>query len=232
VADSAFSWTISKKVFQPANPVGRSFTVEEYFTDIDQTKQATGCRVSAMKITGQPDGMALVEFTWVGADINPLATGSSPFYTSPTLTTSIALTWADATIRLAGADILTLTGFDLTLDMRGATQPVIGSVVTPDVFLNNATLTGNISAVRKDLSNITAFTSETEFEFSSLLVAPMVEPKDFISLFIPRLKFMSSPDETLGNDGAMIENMGWEAGDKEVVSGYDDTMILIETSAP
>jgi hypothetical protein len=176
--------------------------------------------------------MALLEVTWVGADLNPLATGSSPFYTSPTLTTTIGLSWTDATIRLAGADIVTLTGFDLTLDMRGATQPVIGAVVTPDVFLNNATLTGNVSAVRKDLSNITAFISETEFEFSALLVAPMAEPKDFISLFVPRLKFMSSPDETLGNDNAMIESMGWEAGDKEIVTGYDDTMILIETSAP
>jgi hypothetical protein len=57
VADAAFNFTISKKVFQPAVPVGRSFTFEEYFTDIDLTKQATGVRVSSMKVTGQPDGM-------------------------------------------------------------------------------------------------------------------------------------------------------------------------------
>lgn len=232
VADSSFGFTISKKVFQPASPVGRSFTFEEYFTDIDVTKQATGCRVAAMKITGQPDGMALVDFSIVGADLNPLPTGSSPFYTSPTLTSSIALTWTDAVIRFAGADVLTLTGFDLTLDMRGQTQPVIGSVVTPDVFLNNASLTGSISAVRKDLSNLTAFAAETELEFSALLVEPESEPKDFISLFVPRMKLMSSPDEPLGGDGAMIETMQWEAGDKEVVSGYDDTMIMIATSAP
>jgi hypothetical protein len=174
----------------------------------------------------------LIEFGLVGADLNPLASGASPFFTTPTLTTTIGLSWTDATLRLGGADILVLTGFEFMLDMRGATVPVIGSILTPDVILNNATLTGSISAVRQDLSNLTRFASETELEFQAMLVAPQAEPKDFGSFFISRLKFMTPPDEQLGNDGAMTETMQWEAGDKEVATGYDDTMLSYSTSAP
>jgi len=229
-ADTTVTIQIAKKLSQGTTPVRRSFTFEEYDADIDQSEQSTGVRVSSMKLSGQPDGMAVVEFGLVGADLVPLATSASPFYTAPTLSTSIGLTFVDAVIRLNGADIATPTAFDLTLDMTAKGQPGL-YIVTPDVFENNAELSGSVSLLRADLTNLTNFTSETEFELHLLLTAPEVEPKDFISIFIPRVK-LTGVDKTIGSDGAMVTALPFMTGTKGAgISGYDDSMLTILTSA-
>jgi hypothetical protein len=228
---TTYTFTIAKKIVQPAVPVRRSFTFEEYDQDVDLTEQYTGCRISSLKMTGQPDGMLILDFGIVGADLVPLTTGTSPFFTSPTLTSSIALTLADATIRFGGADVAVLTAFEFNWDLRAATLPVIGAVVTPDIFENPAQASGSISGVRSDFTNLTRFTSETELELHVLAVEPESEPKDFLSTFIPRIK-LSGVTKGFGSDGAMIETMPFTVGPKENTTGYDTTMIHFATSAP
>lgn len=229
--DTSFTITISKKLSQPAVPVRRSFTFEEYDQDVDLTEQYTGVRISSMHITGAPDGMCTIEFGGVGADMTPLTTGTSPFFTAPALSTSIALTIADASIRYAGADIVTLTAFDLTYDLRASTQPVIGSLVTPDVFENPAQVSGSITGIRSDFSNVTRALAETELELQVMLVEPESEPKDFLSVWLPRIK-ITVPDKGFGGDGAMLETMPFMVGPKENTTGYDSTMLGFATSAP
>lgn len=230
VADTAFTLTITKKLTMPTTPVRRSFTFEEYGTSIDLTEQATGCRVSSVRFVGQADGMFILEFGIVGADIVPLASGASPYFTTPTLTTTIALTLADATLRFGGADVAVLTAFEYMHDLRASTLPVIGGAVTPDVFENPAQGSGSISGARSDLTNLTRFTGETELELHVLAIEPESEPKDFISLFLPRIKLVGV-DKGFGADGALIETMPFRAGPKEGTTGYDTTMVTISTSA-
>ncbi len=232
VADNSFTLTVLKKLKQhTTTPTRRSFTFEEYNADLDLSKIATGCRISSMKITGQPDGMAIVEFGIVGADLTPLATGTSPTFSSPTLSTSIGLTWLDASIRVGASDRVNLTSFEFTLDLGIQTLPVIGSNVTPDAFENNAKITGSMSMTLQDFTDFTSYTSETEFEFLGLLVEPESEPKDCISFFLPRCKFTGFDDQ-IGEDGAKIVTMPFMAGTKGTATGYDDSMITVCTSAP
>lgn len=230
VADTTFTLTIQRKVNQGATPVRRSFTFEEYEQDIDQSELYTGCRVSSLKITGNPDAMATIEFGIVGADMSPLATGSSPTFTSPTLTSTIGLTMVDATIRWGGSDVTVLTGFDVSLDMSAQGQPVIGSRVTPDIFEGTAAVSGNISGVRDSLTNVTRATAETELELHVLMVEPESEPKDFVHIFIPRLK-IQVPSKGIGQSGAQVETMPFMTGTKGTATGYDDSMLTISTSA-
>ncbi len=230
VACTVFSVTLAKRISQGTSPVSRSFTVEEYNQDLDLSERFVGCKVSSMKFSGQPDQMATVEFGMVGLDESGLASGASPNFTSPTLTTSDGLTMVDATIRMNGTDVATLTGFELMIDLSGATQPVVGSTTSPDVFLNNAIVSGSISGLRSDFSNLTLFTGETEFALSVLMVENESEPKDFISLFIPRCK-LTGVDKSFGNDGALIETMPFMVGSKGVATGYDNTMVKLVTSA-
>lgn len=230
-ARTTFTITRTKKLIQPAVPVRSSFTFESYLQDLGISEQYTGCRISSMKMSGKPNGMVTVEFGIVGANLNPLTGGASPFYTTPTLTVSVALVMADATLRFNGADVINLTSFDLSLDNKASTLPVVGSLVTPDVFDNAAEVTGTISAVRQDFSNLSAFTGETELSFQALLVEPTSEPKNFVSVFIPRLK-LTGTTAPFGQDGAMIETLPFTVGDKGAgITGYDDTMITIQTSA-
>lgn len=230
VADSAFTVTILKKLSQGATPTRRSFTFEEYETDLDLSEQYVSCRVSSMRISGAPDSMAIVEFGIVGQTMNPLEVGTSPSLTSPTLTTTLGLTLSDASIRWGGSDQAVLTAFDMVFDMNAAGQPVIGSKLTPDIFENNSTLSGTLSGVRQDLVNVTRATAETELEFHALLVEPESEPKDCISIFVPRIK-IQVPAKGIGNGGAMIETFPFMTGTKGTATGYDDSMLTISTSA-
>lgn len=229
---TTYTLTIPKKLFQPATPVRRSFTFEEYDADIDLTEQTVGARISSLKLSGGPDAMAILEFGLVGANLIPLTTGTSPYFAAPTLSSTIALTLADATLRFGGVDVATLTAFDLMYDMTAKGIPVIGGLQTPDIFENPATVSGSVSGVRSDFTNLNRFVGETELELHVLLVEPTVEPKAFISVFIPRIK-LTGADSAFGADGAMIEVMPFTVGPKQTgVVGYDPTMISITTSAP
>jgi hypothetical protein len=230
-ADTTGTVVIGKKLVNPATPVRRSFYFEEYFQDIDQTEAFGGCRIAGMKITGQPDGMAIVEFAIVGASQSALAGGASPFYSAPTLTTTIGLTFADAVIRYAGTDIAVATAFELNMTNNAQGQAVLGSAVTPDVFDGMLSANANISLVRQDLQNVSRYLAETEVEMQLLLTEPEAEPKDYISIFIPRMK-LGPIGKNFAQQGAFIETIPMMIGKKEGVTGYDDTTIVIETSAP
>lgn len=227
-ADAGFTLTILKKLVQPAIPTKRSFTIEEYMIDIDQSSVFGGNRFDGFTLTGTPDGMAIIDFPVVGASIDPLATIDSPFFTDPTLSESIGLVFVDAQIRLAGAALIDATAFSLTMALGMAGLPVIGSTVTPDVFDGKAVLSGSITALRNDLQKITDFDSETEFELHILLEEPTGSPKGALSFFLPLLKF-TGVDAPLGADGAMLETLPFMVGVQPVTATKDATMISIST---
>lgn len=229
--DISCTLTIMKKVKNGATPTKRTFYIDEYNQDIDLSEVYGGCRFISMKVTGSPDGMASVEFGVLGASGTPLATGASPYFVSPTQFTSIPLVFADATIAYNGTDITNATAFELNYVIAAATQPVIGSSVTPDVFDNNASLSGSISIVRQDLAALTALSAETEMALHILLVEPEAEPKDCISFYVPRIK-LSAVDNQIGSDGAMIDSLPWVAGvPASTATDTDASLMTICTSA-
>jgi hypothetical protein len=230
-ADSAATLTILKKVKNGATAVKRTFYIDEYYQDVDLSEVYGGCRFISMKITGSPDGMATVDFGVLGASGTALVNGTSPFYTSPTQFTSIPLVFADASIDYNGTDIANATAFELTYVIAASTQGIIGSSITPDVFDNNATLSGSISIVRQDLAALTALSAETEMALHVLLVEPMSEPKNCISIYVPRLK-LSGANNQVGQDSAMIDTLPWVAGvPASTATDTDASLLTITTSA-
>jgi len=231
--DATFTLTIARKVTNQDVPVRRSFYFERYDQDIDQSILYGGCRVASLNIIGAADAMAIIEVGFLGASATEQATGASPFFVSPTLSTTTALVFADATIREGGVDVVNLTGMNITLDLTAGVVPVIGSPVPFDVFDNRLNVSGTISAVRGDLTRFTRFRNETEAELSVLLVEPEAEPKDFLHIFIPRIK-LTSVAAPFGGENAVIETANFIVGKKEEAgtTQYDDTTVVFSTSAP
>jgi hypothetical protein len=229
--DTSFEVTILKKLRNPVTPTKRTFWIEEYFQDIDRSQVYGGCRVVSMTISGTPDGMASISFGLLGASSDTLTTGASPYYTSPALTTTGPLVFADAKIAIGGVDITSATSFELTYTIAAATQPVVGSPVSPDVFDNDATVSGSLTVVRDDLANADAFRNETENEVHILLEEPGATlPKGCMSVFVPLIKF-NDASASKGGDGAMLETIPFMAGIKPTTTGYDSTLLTICTSA-
>lgn len=234
VADAGASVTILKKLSNAAVPVRRSFYVEERLGDIDDSEVYGGVRWTGFTLRGTPDGMATLELRAMGGSQAAEGSGTSPLFTTPTEYGSIGLVFVDATINLDGGTPLAVaTSFELTCDLNAAALPVIGATVTPDIFDNDMTMSGSLTLLREDLSFVTGFNAETEYELQVMLQEPdAAEPKDTLNLFVPRIKF-SGVDTPLGGDGAMVQTMPFMVGMKisatPATSGYDQTMMTICT---
>lgn len=229
-AITSFSLDIGKKLINGTTPTKRSFYIDQYNQDIDLSTVFGGCRWTSFSITGSPNGMAEISLGVMGMSATALATGTSPYFTSPTQYTSRPLVFADAVITFGGTSLAVATAFNLTYELTAQTLPVIGSDITPNVFDNEARLSGSITVLREDLARLSNFIDEDELELHILLQEPGTDPRAYISFFIPLLKLMGN-DAPLGSDGAMVETLPWEAGVKTAATGYDAGMISIVTSA-
>lgn len=239
-ADIACTLTIKKKLKNAlgtvADPqVRSSYTIEEYFETIDESEQYAGCRISSLKLTFTPEGVAKVEFGIVGQTVAIIPAGAgAPALTSPTEYTSIGLIAADATIYIAGTSIATVTGGELTFDLNAQGISVVGSLVTPDVWEGSMKVRGQITAVRTILtgSHLARYLAETDnVELSLMFVEPdAAAPIDFVHFFIPRLKYLGTT-KSWGGDGPVVETIPIMAAAKATTTGYDAVVATISTSA-
>jgi hypothetical protein len=228
--DTTCTLTRYRKLVTAATPVRRSFSVEQYDKDTDLSELFLGCRVTGFSIDAQPNQPATVQYTFLGMDRTALATGTSPYFTSPTLTTNLMLAADDSSINYNGSDVTDFTGFSLDFQISAAPQPVIGSFVTPDVFDNNLVVTGTVSGLRQDFSNLTLYDAGTEFELSILLEEEETAPKSCLSIFLPRVKIQALSAPVGGGDGAKVETRELMIGPLAAVSGYDGTIAVISSS--
>jgi len=222
--------TVLRKVANATTPTRYSHTIEQYDEDVDLSELFLGCRLTGMRLSFRPGQMATAQYTFMGMDRTALTTGTSPWFTSPTLTTGLGLVADDSSIRYNGKTVATFTGFDLDFQISAAGQPVIGSFISPDIFDNDTTVTGSVSGVREDFANLTLFDAETEFEMSILLEEPNGPPKDCIAIFLPRVKISGLSAPAGGSDGAKIETLQLMVGPKVAATGFNAGVCTISTS--
>lgn len=229
VADAAFTITRPKKLLMGTVP--RSFSVEEREIDIDGSEVFTGCRVGQMQLQLQPNGMAVVTFTLAGQDMQVKTGGDSPYFADPAATTSIGMTAVEAMIRLGSEDVLDVTAVDLTINLNAAGMPVVGSVLTPEVFTNNALVEGSITALKKDVTRVQQYLAETELSLHLLFTENESEPKDFCSFFVGNITLANLQKSELGADNGRTQQINLLIGKDERGGAYDASTVIYQTSA-
>lgn len=190
-------------------PVKRYFTVEQYEQDVDVSEVFEDVVITSMRVVLSPDGIVTIEYGCMGLDMDLLSAGSAPYFTSPTRTTTLSLVATDAAITLAGSPALLLTGCDFTVDLGGSTQPVIGSLVSPDVFTGSMRISGTITTLRESAAQQQAYLDETP----AALVIAASEPGAATAGYtftLPEISFMDYT-KNLGDEGAMIATIPFEA---------------------
>ena len=222
--------TVLRKLTTPASPTRVSFNIEQYDTDLDLSELYLGNRLIGVQLSAKPGAMVMATYTFLGMDRTALATGTSPFFTSPTLTTSLGMIADDSKIYLDGVAITDFTGFDLNFQITAAGVPVIGSLVTPDVFDNDLMVSGSITGLRQDFSYITKYDAETEFAISILLEENETAPKSCLGVYIPRAKIQALSAPVGGGDGAKVETRELMIGAKAAATGHDATIAVFHTS--
>lgn len=226
--------TLLKKLSTPTTPVRYSHTIEQADLDADDSELFTGCRLTSMAVSMKPGQPVTIQYGFMGADRTQLTGASSPYFSSPTLTTSLPLIPEDSTLRYNGASVATFTGLDLNLQIAANGQPVLGSLTTQDIYDNDMTLTATITGTRQDFADLVLFDAETEFDISVKLEEPNTgPPKSCFSYFLPRVKIQDLAAQLGGNgDGAKIVTLQLMIAAKAAATGYDASIMSIHSSAP
>lgn len=229
VADTSFTITRPKKLTQGVTP--RSFTFEENEIDIDGSEVFKGVRVGSMQIQMQPNGMCTLNFGLVGQDMEVMTGASAPYFTTPTEFVSVGMTAVEALIRVGTTDVLDVTTLDLTLNLNAAGVPVVGSVVTPDVFTNLASVEGSLTALKSDVTRSQQFLNETELSLHLLFTEKETAPADFCSFFLGSFTLATATKGEIGTDNARTQTFTLLTGVDERGGAYDRTILKYQTSA-
>lgn len=225
------SWEITrpKKLIQGV--VARSFAFEEYEVDIDGSEVFKGVRVGSMQVQMQPNGMCILTFGLVGQDMEVMTGATAPYFTAPAETVTIGLTAVEAKIRLGGTDVLDVSSIDLTLNLNASGTPVIGSVLTPDVFTNLATVEGTITALKQDAARSEQYLNEDELSLHLLFEEHETGAADFCSFAIGNMTLASVTKGEIGQDNARTQSFSILCGVDERGGAFDRTMLKYQTSA-
>jgi hypothetical protein len=225
------AWEIDrpKKLLMGTSPI--YFTFEEEELDISESEIFTDCKIGKLSLEMKPSSMVMVTFDVLGIGAQIETGGSSPYFTTPTDTTSLGLTGSDAQILFQGAPILDLTEFKLDIDFTAAGQEVIGSTVSPDIFTNRFKTTGSITALMADLVKVQDYLSETQLSFHAMFVENTAEPRNFVSVYIPNFAFGSAAKSALGSDGPRSLTLDMIIGAADGFVATDDTMVMLQTNS-
>ena len=188
--------------------------------------------LQTFKISLKPGAMAIWSASFMGMNRTTLTVGTSPWFTTPLLTTGLGLIADDSFAWFNGAAAALITGFDLDFTIAAKGEPVLGSFVSPDIFDGTCTVTGTVTGMRTTFANPILYDAETEFELGILLAAPGTAPVDTLAVYLPRVKLASLAAPVGGGDGPKIETMTLDIAPKVAVAGYDGTIAVVSSSAP
>lgn len=226
---AAYSLTRPKKLTQGV--VARSFSFEEHEIDIDGSELFKGVRVGSVQVQLQPNGMAILTFGLVGQDMEVLTGADAPYFTAPTETVTIGLTAVEAKVRLGDDDVMDVSSVDFTINLNASGVPVVGSVLTPDVFTNLATVEGTITALKQDVARSQQFLNEEELSLHLLFEEHESGAADFCSFFLGNLTLASATKGEIGQDNARTQSFTILTGVDERGGAFDRTIVKYQTSA-
>lgn len=228
---------VGKKVLVPSSAhTLDSFSIEHWYSDITQSELFTGCRVSEMRVTLPANDMASVAISFLGKDLASQADRggvalTSEYFTAATAeTTEATLAGVNGKLAISGTDVGVVTSADLTITANASTEPVIGQVYPPDVFLGRVLVSGNLSAFFENATLRDAFLNETEISLHLQLLAGQLSTSEFMSIYLPRLKVGGSGKDD-GEKG-IIQTIPFQAllNINSATNNADASTIIIQDS--
>lgn len=211
-----------------------SFTIEVWDPAVGSSLY-TGCRVTKADVSCPATGNVTVEFTFTGQN---MTTGDKQTFTTLTPATKSEI-FAAVSGALTGCSpdspdqtqaIADITAFNFTIDANASTQAVVGSNLTPDVFIGRISVTGSFTAIYQDNTWRTGFTEETPFGLSLRFNADNTANADYMMFKFPYIKLGSVSDDE--GEQSITQQCNFTALMNPVPETYgpDSSTILIQDS--
>lgn len=203
------------------------FTIEDWQSDVPSSQRHTDMRVASQEIAVPPNGHATIGTTFLGIDSDIQAT---EYFTNETAaSTGALLAGPQGLIRYNGADSAVVADFSLSITNDAEIKPVVGSDLSPDVFVGMTTVSGSLTAMFSANTFLTNFDAETVAPLYLYLFEDSTAGSDFIIMKVPACKVNSA---SVGNDTvARTVSMDFSGG--ENVDGsttIEQTSIVIHDS--
>jgi hypothetical protein len=181
---------VGKKTFIPSSGhTNLAYTMEKlYGTATPISELYVGCKINTIDFQLPSTGLAGINFGIMGMQrVTPL--GTSAYFTSPTAANANGLLAAvNGVLLYQGAVIGLVTALNFKTDGGMTTGSVVGSNVTPDVFVGKVKVAGQLEAYLTDPTFIAAFDAETEVSIIGVFTVSGAAASDFISFSMPRCK--------------------------------------------
>jgi hypothetical protein len=206
--DSVTVALAGKKLIVPqTGQTNDSFYIEEWHPGITQSERFSGCRVGQIEMAMPATGMATAAITFLGID---MATGTAAYYVSPGAAVATGVNAAvNGKLRVGGTDIATVTSLQIALNSNLSTAQVVGSNVSPDVFVGSVVVTGSFSAYFQNGTLRDNFVNEDEISLAAHLTASNAATAPLIGINLPRIK-LGQAQKTDGQQG-ILQNFTFQA---------------------
>lgn len=167
-----------------------SFTVEQFFSDIQQSEVYTGMKVNSVGVSIPATGMTTVDFGFMGKNLD--RTGTTQYFTTPTAAGSTGIfAGVNGVVVYNGAPIAVITDASVNINSDMTDAVVLGSNSISDVFEGRVTVDGSMSVYFQDATFRDAFKDETEVSIVFALTASNDKAADFATIALPRVKLGS-----------------------------------------
>ncbi len=177
-----------KKTFAPTSGhTDRSFTVEEWYSDIAQSEVFTGMKVNTMGLSLPATGLVTCDFGFMGKDMTQ--TGVTQYFTTPAAQSTTGIFAAvNGVLVVNGSPVALLTNLSLNVNRNMQNATVVGSNSVVEMFEGRVAVEGDFSAYFETGAFRDLFKDETEASLIVTLSASSAKDADFVSITLPRIK--------------------------------------------
>lgn len=229
--DSAFTFSLLPAVYSDDPYTKRYFTMSHYLGSvIDRDVRGTDFVFNSFGVDIQPNRKVKLSVGMGGRVLEMLASGSSPNFTSPVLTQGESLYLVDGGFYVNGVKRVDVSSLSMRYEAPVSGLALATAHASPDTYLGQFKLTGQLTASVADGTDYDAFTAETRMQL--ILHCKEQSTTKFVSLCFPNASWggWSLPG---GGEGPGIQTMPINAGkDKRTAAlGYAPTSILVAASA-
>ena len=196
---------VGKKTWAPVTGhTDRSYTIEEFYSDIAQSEVYTGCKVNTASFALPATGLVTCDFGFMGKDLTQ--TGTSQYFTSPSAQGSSGVfASVNGLLLINGVTVALLTGLNININRNMQSATVVGSNSIQELFEGRIMVDGDFSAYFENATVRDLFKDEVEASLVVVLTTSGLKDADFMSFVLPRVKVNSNTRDD-GEQGLVAQH--------------------------
>jgi hypothetical protein len=197
------------------------YTIEDWQSDVPSSRRYTDMRVGGYSINIPPNGHATITTKFLGIDGD---TQTTVYFSSPdAAATGALLAGPQGLLRYNGTDSAVISDVTIELDNQAEVKAVVGTDLSPDVFVGAMAVTGSLSALFDSNDFLTNFEDEATAALYLYLFENESGDSDFVIIKLPNVKINKA--DTANDGTARTVSGDFTAGEMQ-----DGSTVVEQTS--